>query len=108
MIITIDDLRFNAIIGILDFERITPQEIVVTCKIEYTYAKNYINYAEVATCITNATINEKFLLLEEALLHVSTLLKKEFPLIETLFLSYSKPTILDNCIVSVSETYRYT
>jgi len=107
LIIQIDALTFDTIIGILDFERIKKQKVLVTCIIEYTYTDSFINYAEVAECITTTTQEKEFLLLEDALLHVSRLLKSTFPLIEKLTLTYSKPDIMDNCIVSLSESWQY-
>ena len=105
MIIEINELSFDAIIGILDFEREKEQRVIVTCKITYTYNDAFINYADVATLIQETTQKEKFLLLEDALLHVSGLLLSTFTLIETLSLTYSKPDILANCIVSLSDTW---
>lgn len=40
MTIHIEDLRFQAIIGILDFERTTPQDVVVDLTIKYKYKKS--------------------------------------------------------------------
>ena len=109
MTIEIEDLTFDAIIGILDFERRNPQRVVVTCSITYNYSdKNFINYADVATSIETTCKNEKFELLEEALLHVSAHLKTHYNLIESLYLKISKPDILHNCNVSLSETYHYS
>ena len=52
MKILIENLTFFAIIGILENERITPQQVIVDCIIDYSYSKNnFINYAEVSTTI---------------------------------------------------------
>ena len=37
MTLHIEDLKFQAIIGILDFERITPQNVIVNILITYEY-----------------------------------------------------------------------
>lgn len=107
MRIEITDLEFETIIGILDFERTTEQLVRVNCAIEYTYEDQFINYALVAQHIQESMCTQKFELIEEALLALKISLKKAFPLIETLFLKISKPTILDNCEVSLSETTQY-
>ena len=108
MTIEIADLEFHAIIGILDFEREAPQRVSVTCKIKYNYTKGaYIDYADVAAYIKEMTMKEQFLLLEDALEHVSSKLKKRFSLIQKLKLSYTKPDILDDCRVSLSQTYSF-
>lgn len=107
MIIRIRDLSFECIIGILDFERITPQEVVVNCEIDYTYHDNYINYAFVAEHIQIQMQKWKFELIEEALASLSKSLKHDFPDIQNLQLEIIKPNIMDNCTVSVQEAYQF-
>ncbi len=107
MQIEIKDLEFDTIIGILDFERKVKQSVRIYCSIDYTYEQHYINYALVAEHIEKAMHHHKFELIEEALLSLKVSLKKEFPRIETLYLKISKPNILDNCEVSLSETTKY-
>ena len=107
MRIHIEDLEFQTIIGLLDFERVTPQQVIVNCTIDYTYQTEFINYAEVTKHIEKTLQKEQFKLIEEALLHLKTSLKVEFPLIKTLFLKISKPSILPNCVVCLSEITEY-
>ncbi len=107
MTIEIKDLEFFCIIGILDFERAKEQLVRVNCQIQYRYQETFINYALVAEAIQNEMQKQRFELIETALLHLKSTLKEEFPLIETLFLKISKPDILDNCEVSLSETTKY-
>ena len=102
MKIYIEDLRFQTIIGILDFERITPQEVIINLELEYKYENEFINYADVTTLIRNSILSQKFLLIEDALLYLSDILKKEFKKINTLELKITKPSILPDCKVSVS------
>jgi dihydroneopterin aldolase len=109
MQIHIEELTFECIIGLLDFERVTPQKIIVTCKINYTYkTDSFINYAEVSQSIASEMKNEKFELIESALEYLSKYLSLHYPDIETLYLKITKPDILDNAIVSVSEKYNYS
>lgn len=107
MRIYIEELEFQTIIGILDFERITPQNLIINLSIDYNYTDSYINYAEVCEFIKEHTIKSKFLLLEEALETLSQILKEKFPLIQTLNLKITKPSILPDCMVSVSNTYKF-
>ncbi len=107
MTIYIENLKFQTIIGILDFEREKEQELIVNLRIEYNYQDKFINYAEVSELIKIYIKKSKFLLIEDALLSLSTLLKKEFPLIDTLSLKITKPSIMPDCIVSVSEIYKF-
>ncbi len=103
MTITINTLTFNAIIGLLDFERLKEQKIVVDCIIEYDYESNFIDYAVVAAIIEETIKEEKFKLIEESLLHLEKKLHVKFPNISILELKITKPDILNNCSVSVGN-----
>ena len=107
MTIEIKDLEFFCIIGILDFERTQEQLVRVNCHIEYHYQESFINYALVAEAIQTEMQQQQFELIETALLHLKSVLKDKFPLIQRLSLKISKPDILDNCEVSLSETTQY-
>lgn len=107
MTIHIEDLKFQCIIGILDFERITPQNVIIQVEIEYHFSENFINYADVVKVIKNTMLEEKFLLIEDALKKIPEILKKDFQDISTLFLKITKPTILPECRVSVSDTINF-
>ncbi len=106
MRIYIEDLRFQCIIGILDFERTTPQDVIINLQITYTFKENlFINYATVSQLIETRMQEEKFLLLEDALLYLSKILKQKFQAIETLELKITKPAIMKNSLVSVGEYF---
>jgi len=107
MTIYIENLKFKCILGILDFERTTPQEVVLNLTLTYHYKEKFINYAEVVEFIKNKMINSKFLLIEDALLEISSKLKENFSLIEKLDLKITKPSILPDATVSVSDTYSF-
>ncbi len=103
MKIEISNLAFKAIIGILDFERIKKQKIIINLSFEYNFSNdNFINYAQVAKLVEKTIKKEKFLLLEDAILHLETLLNKTYD-ITNLKIKISKPTILKNCIVSLQN-----
>ena len=103
MKIEISDLTFKCIIGILDFERIKKQKVIIDLSFEYNFSKdNFINYAEISTLIEKTMKKEKFLLLEDAILHLESLLNNNYK-ITNLNIKISKPTILKNCIVSLSN-----
>ncbi len=105
--IHIENLAFTCIIGILDFERKNAQEVIINVEIEYDFNDDFINYAEVADFIKTTLINEKFLLIEDALKHLTLKLKEKFSKINTLYLKITKPSILPDCVVSVSETRNF-
>lgn len=103
MIIRIENLTFDCILGILDEERKIPQKIIIDCKIHYHYENNdFINYALVADLIEKEMKNSKFELIETALLAIIDKIKLTFINISSIKLKISKPTILDKCGVSVA------
>ncbi len=103
MKIHINDLSFKCIIGILDFERIKKQKVVINLSFEYEFSKDkFINYAEVSELLKTTMKKEKFLLLEDAILHIENLLTQTYE-ISNLYIKISKPNILTNCIVSLSN-----
>ncbi|MDD2886594.1 MAG: dihydroneopterin aldolase [Aliarcobacter sp.] len=103
MKIEITDLSFKCIIGILDFERIKKQKVLINVSFEYEYSKDaFIDYAEVSNLIKITMKKEKFFLLEDAILYLESLLLNSYK-IDTLKIKISKPNILKNCIVSLSN-----
>lgn len=107
MRIEIASLTFEAIIGILPHERVTPQRVVIDVTIDYDYRGLFIDYAEAAGLIKGIMVAEKFELIEDALFTLKNRLKGTYPAIEALTLRISKPDILADCVVSVGETYKF-
>lgn len=106
MTILIENLTFETIIGILDFERTIPQKVSIDCTINYHYSNStFINYAQVSTLIEETMQAEKFELIETAIESLSQVLKKTFPLIDELNLTVRKPNILQNCTVGVQNHF---
>lgn len=106
MTIHIEDLKFQCIIGILDFERVTPQDVVINLSIDYDYKDEFINYVEVVDTVKSDMTKNKYLLIEEALYELKTILLKKFTLIDKLDIKLTKPSILPDCKVSVSAIYQ--
>ncbi len=102
--ISIENLTFEAIIGILDFEREKPQKVVVECEISYQNKKEYIDYAKVVSFIKSTIIEGKFLLIEDALDEIYSQLLRKYPNIKKLKVKISKPDILQDCIVNVEKS----
>ncbi len=102
MTIKIKNLHFKCIIGILPFERETEQKVIINLSFKYIFTKNiFINYADIANYVTESMKENKFLLIEDALLYIQNGLNSKFQ-IKKLKLSIAKPDILDNCEVSVT------
>lgn len=105
MTIHIEDLKFQCIIGILDFERITPQDVIINFECQYSYENEFINYVNIVNLLKKTMILNKFELIEEAILSLKSEILKEFPLISSYTLKVTKPSILADCKVSVSDTF---
>ena len=107
MKISIEDLKFQCIIGILDFERKKEQDVIINLIISYEYVDEFINYAEVTELIKSSMKNKKYLLIEDALCDLSQMLKEKFSKINTLNLKITKPSILPDCRVSVENFFTF-
>ena len=105
MVVAIEQFTFKTIIGILPFERIKKQKVILDIYFEYTFSKNskeFIDYSEVTTLVKKIMKNKKFKLIENAILNIEKTLYKKYNL-SKLKIKISKPTILKNCLVSVSN-----
>ncbi|WP_456391612.1 dihydroneopterin aldolase [Nitratifractor sp.] len=106
MRIEISDLRFETIIGVLDFERQEEQEIVVDLKIDYRYREgNFLDYAQIAQEVQEHLRSRRYELLEEALLGLESLLTARHPDIQRLECRITKPHILPHARVSVTREW---
>ena len=104
MTIHIEELSFECIIGILNFERVTPQRVIINLTINYNYQENnFINYADVISSIETQMIEKKYQLLETAIDEVGKYLLTTYPHIKSLNLKITKPDIISNAKVSLSK-----
>jgi len=108
MFIHIDTLAFETIIGLLDFERDRPQRVIVDLEASYDYNhENFINYADIILHIQNELKEKKYTLLEEALLGLKERLHNHYPPLKTLKIKISKPDILPDCNVALSQSWEF-
>ena len=106
MTVHIEKLEISAIIGILDFERIKTQTVIVDVRIDYGYKENqFINYVEVISIIETMIISKKYQLLEDALNDIQQKIVKRYSQIIKLNLKISKPDIIKNATVALSLEY---
>lgn len=99
----ITDLTFKCIIGILDFERIKKQKVIINISFEYDFSKDlFIDYSEISALVKKTMKKQKFLLLEDAILYFESLLQNSYK-INKLNIKISKPNILKDCVVSLSN-----
>ena len=104
MTIHIEELTFDCIIGILNFERVTPQRVIINLTINYNYQENnFINYADVISSIETQMTEKKYQLLETAIDEVGKHLLTTYPHIKSLNLKITKPDIISNAKVSLSK-----
>ena len=108
MTIHVEALEFDVIIGLLDFERDRPQRVIIDLEASYDYTdEDFIDYADMVFLIQKELKDKRYKLLEEALLGVKTLLCMTYPQIQTLTLKISKPDILPQCSVALSESWKF-
>jgi len=108
MTIHIEDLIFDVIIGLLDFERDKPQRVIINLEASYDYSDNkFIDYADMVLLIQNELKEKRYELLENALIGIQKLLYTSYPQLQTLSLKISKPDILPQCTVSLSKTWNF-
>jgi dihydroneopterin aldolase len=108
MTIHIEDLSFDVIIGLLDFERDKPQRVIINLEASYDYSDdNFIDYADMVLLIQNELKEKRYELLENALLGLKEILYTAYPHLQTLSLKISKPDILPDCTVSLSKTWDF-
>lgn len=100
--LAIEDLKVQAIIGILPFERKNPQTLLVQAQITYNYEdKKFIDYMAVKTLITTLLQTKNYGLLEESLQDISENLKQHFSGIDSLRLLIKKLDISSDFNVGV-------
>ena len=108
MLIHIEALTFEVIIGLLDFERDRPQRVIVDLEASYDYAnENFIDYADMVMLIRTELDDKKYELLEEALLGIKDRLTTTYPQLKTLSLKIAKPDILEECSVALSHRWEF-
>lgn len=103
MRLEIKNLTFEAIIGIYKLEREIPQRVIVDAVIDYEFSDGYfIDYAELVNFIKHIFDQKKFLLLEEAIIHLKSEICKKYEKINSITISLTKPEALKSCVVTVS------
>ena len=106
MTIHIESLTFDTIIGILDFERTTPQTIIVDAIIDYNYQnEHFINYADIILLIEKQMTEKKYELLETAIDELIKHIILKYPQIKKLNLKITKPNIIKNAKVALSSNW---
>ncbi|GAA7465188.1 dihydroneopterin aldolase [Helicobacter pylori] len=105
----VHNLVFEAILGILEFERLKPQKISVNLDLFYTQlpSKAYLDYMEIQELIQKMMQEKQYLLIEDALKDLSQALKTRYNEISDLYLKISKLEISPNSQVGASVKICY-
>ncbi len=100
---------FEAILGILEFERLKPQKISVNLDLFYTQLPNkvYLDYMEIQELIQKMMQEKQYFLIEDALKDLSHVLKTRYKEITELYLKISKLEISPNSQVGASVKIYY-
>ncbi|MDR1976935.1 MAG: dihydroneopterin aldolase [Campylobacteraceae bacterium] len=99
----VEKLEFEAIIGLLEEERKTPQTVQVWAKVEIKYKKSsLVDYTLICETIKNTITQSKFFTVEEALFALIDKIATINPHIKKIFLKILKPGIIENTAVGAS------
>lgn len=102
--ILLHDLEVEAIVGILEWERVVPQRLLLSIELasditEAAKSENIedaLNYAEVALAVEALIVEKKFRLLERLVEEVAALLLANFPT-TWVKVRCQKPQVIKNC-----------
>lgn len=103
--LTVKDLEFETIIGILDFERDKKQKVVLNAEFLYEFSKEILDYRLLREFLLQA-FNQNFDTLENALIYFKEQIPKKFKDITYFQIKLSKTQIFTDCVVSVSLEYK--
>lgn len=132
MLVTLDiqDLKTEAIIGILSHERENPQTLYITATLEYTFEETsfqeslepfaddiymnriknadefgYLDYLYICDYLKEIVIQGRYGLLEVALHNIAIKLFHKFTCLEKAMLKLQKPSVCNECFIAVSATF---
>lgn len=91
-------MHFKCIIGILDFERVEKQKLIVKVKAK---ASGFLDYTKLSKFIKKSYKKGKFYTVEESLEFINLNAKQKFPNLEYIRINSFKPKILKKTKVGV-------
>lgn len=107
MIIVIEELSFETIIGLLPQERLTPQRVIIDAQFSMEESEMVLDYANAVESIKTLYIQREFETVEESLSVISTFFKETYPFISSMRLKIIKPDILHDCRVGAILEKKY-
>ena len=100
----VDNLEFDTIIGLLDFERLNSQKICVSMEFE---ACEFVDYAAVCEIAQREFNENKFYKVEDALEYFAIKFKAIYPSLTKFYMKISKIEIVPNAIVGAKILKNY-
>ena len=100
----VENLRFSCVIGLLEFERISPQPIQIDAKFQ---AAEFIDYAAVCEFIKAEFDKNKFAKVEDALVFFQAEFKAKFSTLLYFYMKISKLNAVQNAVVGASIEHFY-
>ncbi|ARR01195.1 MULTISPECIES: dihydroneopterin aldolase [Campylobacter] len=100
----VDELEFDTIIGLLDFERVSLQKICVSMEFQ---ASEFVDYAVVCKITQEEFNHQKFYKVEDALEYFSTKFKDLYPTLKKFYMKISKINIISNAVVGAKIVKNY-
>ena len=104
--VNISSLTFKTIIGILPFERVKKQKVIIHISFKYKFNKKsnkFIDYSEIAILVEKIMNKNRYKLIEDAILDISKIVLKRYQNMFDFYIKIEKPDIMNNCRVSVSN-----
>ncbi len=97
--IALSELCVNCIIGILNYERENPQNLLIDVDIQYNFQKavqteniqETIDYTVLAKSVENLLIEKKYLLIETAAENLVDMIHQMWPMIQSCQICIKKP-----------------
>ncbi len=105
MTIHIESLEISCIIGILDLEREREQRVIVDIDAQYLDDQNFVDYSKIVESVVQKMKKQKYLLIEDALIDLKSMILNDYKQITKLKIKISKPDIIKNCTVAVSQSW---
>lgn len=94
--VLVENLEFKTIIGMLEFERNTPQIIKINARFQ---ADEFIDYALVCKILKTEFDKNKFVKVEDALKYFCKFFKKKYPNLNYFYMKIIKKEIIENADV---------
>ena len=102
--IFINELKFDTIIGLLDFERTQKQPVSIDAEF---IADEFVDYAEICEILQKEFDKNKFEKVEDALNFFEIFFKNKFPNLRHLYMKITKLNIIPNAKVGAFTRIDY-